>query len=309
MNNCEEELYKRIRTILLFGKTDEVVAIGKPAVPVLIDALKDGSWFARKNTAEALGKIGDARAVPALIYGLGYKNGSVRDRPVVVWAFGKRGELNPASSFYSWRYSLEDVDQYVRKRAAEALVKIGKPAVPVLIDALKDENEDVRYEAAEALERIGVNEEQLKEITRMLKEGKTWEEREGAAEALGKIGDARAVPVLIDALKDKDRYVRYEAAEALGKIGDARAVPVLIDALKDKDRYVRYEAAEALGKIGDARAVPVLIDALKDKDRYVRYEAAEALGKIGDARAVPVLIDALKDKDRYVRYEAAEALG
>jgi hypothetical protein len=48
--------------------------------------------------------------------------------------------------------------------------------------------------------------------------------------------------------------VRIRAAEALGKIGDPRAVDGLGIALFDEDSMVRNLAAEALGKIGDARA-------------------------------------------------------
>ncbi|MGC8880568.1 MAG: HEAT repeat domain-containing protein, partial [Anaerolineae bacterium] len=74
--------------------------------------------------------------------------------------------------------------------------------------------------------------------------------------------------------------VRQAAARALGKIGDAAAVPALIEALRDEDEDVRQAAAEALGKIGDAAAVPALIEALRDEDMWVRRAAAEALGKI-----------------------------
>ena len=41
---------------------------------------------------------------------------------------------------------------------------------------------------------------------------------------------------------DKDRIVRVNAVEALGKIGDTRAVEPLIAALKDKDKDVRIAA-------------------------------------------------------------------
>lgn len=36
----------------------------------------------------------------------------------------------------------------------------------------------------------------------------------------------------------KDKFARWEAAEALGKIGNKRAVEPLVEALKDGDRYV-----------------------------------------------------------------------
>jgi len=48
--------------------------------------------------------------------------------------------------------------------------------------------------------------------------------------------------------------VRYTAAEALGKIGDVRAVEALIAALQDRNWVVRRVAAASLGKIRDAQA-------------------------------------------------------
>jgi HEAT repeat protein len=58
--------------------------------------------------------------------------------------------------------------------------------------------------------------------------------------------------------RDRDSDARKEAAEALGKIGDARAVDPLVAGLKHHDSAVRDAAAEALEKIGDARAVESL---------------------------------------------------
>ena len=157
--------------------------------------------------------------------------------------------------------------------------------------------------------------------------------REGAARALGEIGDARAVdPLLkadvvgcevrdalsrigaaaverlIAALHDRHEGVRERAAEALGKIGDVRAVEPLIPALHDSHEDVRERAAEALGKIGDIRAVEALIAALDDRDERVCWLAAQALGRIGDVRAVEALIAAL-DRHENVCSSAAEALG
>ena len=110
---------------------------------------------------------------------------------------------------------------------------------------------------------------------------------------------------------DKGREVAQTAAEALGKIGDPRAVEALITALKDESvsDNVRQAAGEALGKIGDARAVEPLIAILKNGSSDVRQAAAEALGKVGDARAVEALITALKQEKYWsLRQAAAEAL-
>ncbi len=64
--------------------------------------------------------------------------------------------------------------------------------------------------------------------------------------------------------------VCWVASDALGKIGDKRAVEPLITALDDEDELVREGAAKALGMLGDKRAVEPLITALGDEDVSVR---------------------------------------
>ena len=199
-------------------------------------------------------------------------------------------------------------DKGVRASAAEALVKIGAPAVEPLIAALKDKDSDVRYAAAKALGEIK-DPRAVEPLIAALKD-ESSSVRRAAAEALGKIGDPRAVEPLIAVPKDYYSGVRYAVTKALVKIG-APAVEPLIAALKDKDSKdsdVRQAAAEALGEIKDPRAVEPLIAALKDGDSDVRKAAAKALGEIKDPRAVEPLIAALKDAKWRVREAAAEAL-
>jgi HEAT repeat protein len=105
-----------------------------------------------------------------------------------------------------------------------------------------------------------------------------------AAEALGAIGNARAVEPLIEALGENSN-VCGSAAKALGAIGDARAVEPLIKVLGVKwpsffSPWVRENAVEALGKIGKP-AVEPLTKALSDDEEWVRDAAKEALKKLG----------------------------
>ena len=72
---------------------------------------------------------------------------------------------------------------------------------------------------------------------------------------------------LIKALKDEDLDVRPKAADALGEIGDTRAVAALVHILKGKEEYFHnWNVIKALGKIGDARAAVPLVQALKRED-------------------------------------------
>jgi HEAT repeat protein len=103
-----------------------------------------------------------------------------------------------------------------------------------------------------------------------------------------KMREKKDVKGLIKALGDeKDSEVRGNAAQALGTIGDARAVEPLIRALGDSDWRVLWNAARALGKIGDPQAVEPLILLLRDpliegRDP-VRKAIRRALEKLGSA--------------------------
>jgi HEAT repeat protein len=131
-----------------------------------------------------------------------------------------------------------------------------------------------------------------------------------AAKALGRIGDPRAVPLLVDLLaRDPESRVRGEAAFSLGQLGGPQALVRLIEAMADSDPNIRNWAAIALGDIGDPAAVDPLLKAMTDADRDVRAAAAGALGDISDPRATMALAAALKDSDSYIRSEAACPLG
>jgi len=76
---------------------------------------------------------------------------------------------------------------------------------------------------------------------------------------LMRIGPA-AVPVLIDCLKNEKEppSTRALAARALGFLADARARPVLLQAIEDKDGSVQAEARKALGRLGRLKTTPKL---------------------------------------------------
>ena len=59
-----------------------------------------------------------------------------------------------------------------------------------------------------------------------------------------------AVDTLLKALGDDDRDLRLAAAEALGRICDARLASRLTPTLSDTDVWVRQAAALALEKMG-----------------------------------------------------------
>lgn len=117
---------------------------------------------------------------------------------------------------------------------------------------------------------------------------------------LGKLGDRRATPSLMEALQEPLVETRIYALLALSELGDRTAVPAIIQAARDPEKDVRKTAVFVLGLLGDTRAVPQLVESLTDGTSDVRFNAAVALARFGDGRASPVLAEML-DRERLDR--------
>ncbi len=91
---------------------------------------------------------------------------------------------------------------------------------------------------------------------------------------------------LASLLADKSAPVRRRAALAMGRIGDDRAVPALVELFKtESDPDVRQMIAFAIGEIESPDGADALIEVLGDTRApgEMRARAVEALGKIGGA--------------------------
>ncbi len=105
---------------------------------------------------------------------------------------------------------------------------------------------------------------------------------EDPADVEGLISLVQTKPEGMDRAVWKEK--RREAARELGRLGDTRAVPVLVEVVKtEKFDIIAEIAIEALGRLGDERAVPALREVYHDtsRDKYVREAAATAMRRIG----------------------------
>jgi HEAT repeat protein len=163
------------------------------------------------------------------------------------------------------------------------------------------------------------------------------EEQQSAEQELSRSRDARAIPVLMTCLTDKDPEVRGRAIHGLGLIGGAQAAEALVRALWDINHVVRKNAANGLDSLrwspadesqralyafaGDREAAVQelnrrghastsgVIPLLSHKAKRVRGCAARFLAEYGDLRAVEPLIKLLKDEYKEIRVSAARTLG
>jgi phycocyanobilin lyase subunit alpha len=150
-----------------------------------------------------------------------------------------------------------------------------------------------------------------------------------AAWWLGKFGAGSpgVVEALITALHDEDDRtelggypLRRNAARALGKLGDRRAVPKLLQALECPDYYVQAAAAQSLGMLGDPSCIPAMMNLLSGGVESAQLmpgrphlakpvEAAmEALEALRATEAAALIEPFLHHPVPRVQYAAARAL-
>ena len=85
-------------------------------------------------------------------------------------------------------------------------------------------------------------------------------------------------------MDDKEWWVRSSVTDVLVKMGakSDKAIPALIQALKDKSSKFRSSVVDVLCRIGVKanKAIPALKRSLKDKDPDVRERAKKSLKAI-----------------------------
>lgn len=195
----------------------------------------------------------------------------------------------------------------------EALGHLRRIRDPYVAEALLNKaaegaSPEIRKLLTQACDDLGITHRYIDD----LRNAASWERRALAAERLGRIGSAAAVPPLLETVRDvknEDEDVRGPALRALGRIRDPRAVPELIRALAYPEASLPPRLAEILVLYGKD-AVEPLVGALVDTESDVRRMwAAEILGWVEDARAGSALIAALDDVSPEVRAKAAGSLG
>lgn len=121
--------------------------------------------------------------------------------------------------------------------------------------------------------------------------------RKAAVSALGRIGDRRAIPVVVEALETPK--LAEAAALALLMLGDRRGLDFHGRALVDRRRDMTGLPGEIVGRYGGPDHLLLLI-AAADGEGPVALGALQGLGLLGDSRAVPTLLEALSRRDRQV---------
>jgi HEAT repeat protein len=194
------------------------------AIPVLLEALKNGDGYHRFRAADALAKIDPDQAkekATAVLETLIAQPVHFRAQAAVV-LMGL--DPNNRKAWDAIHEALKDPVEYNRAQAFDVLGQMGaaaKKELPLVKDALKDSSPMVRVQAAVALWKIDKQtDEAVAALVAIVKQKDLQFQRAQGANVLATFGgDAKkAVPDLLEARKDRDLALRNAATEAIKKI-------------------------------------------------------------------------------------------
>jgi HEAT repeat protein len=126
---------------------------------------------------------------------------------------------------------------------------------------------------------------------------------------LGQRGDKAALPLLLDMAKKGEKNVRVEAIQAAAEIGNASAVQVLMELMKDKEDAVQRAAAAAVAGLPGPEVDAAVVKALDSPDPALKIKMFDLAGQRRVASAVPTLLKGMSDADLNVRTAAARSYG
>jgi hypothetical protein len=172
---------------------------------------------------------------------------------------------------------LADSRAAVREQALDYLVQGGAASIAPLMDVLERSTSiDARTTAVFALGRIP-NPKSAEAVRAALQDG-DFQVRIAAARMAGLNADQAAVGRLAEMVKRDHAAVRRQAAEALGRIGDASAVPTLIAASADPDgRFVEHSIIYALIRLRDPAPLTAALQHVSPKVRKAALIALDQM--------------------------------
>jgi len=218
-------------------------SFGEPAISILLDNLKHDHKNIRISAAWALSRLeptpeGAVEALKPLldVYSEEVKKAAAEAIDRIEGKVPKDDVNTPAEPAEKKEMTVQEIqraltgrDLSAKRRAVEALKELDDAAslVPGLIKTLRD---DPSIFVIEALEIIG---------------------------------DKRAVAPLMVVLSDASELNRKKAAQALGRIGDESAIPLLVSKLNYRNSF-RSDVVAAIGAFGE-KAVPPLLKILDQR--------------------------------------------
>jgi HEAT repeat protein/cyclophilin family peptidyl-prolyl cis-trans isomerase len=282
----------------------------KRAVPALLSLASSDGVYTVAFALRGLGAAGDAQAVPLALAIAGRQTADLKLRVAAIRMLGQVGgaaAVDPLKRLV--------VDQATpRNVALEAVMALGTIGDPRAFDLLLDEFTDpwaaIRAAAITGAAKINPNGFLL--AVSSIGADRDWSVRAALASVLETFPGDRVQTAIQDLAADPDARVHPPALRALAKVGSPALVPKLFESLEASDFVERATAAELVGEAHPDGGMERLIAAYARGESDAAYDARAAtivaLGHYPAEEAKAGIRKGLTDKDWAVRIRAAEVL-
>jgi len=218
-------------------------------VRYLLPALKDESEYTRRAAVEVLNEVGNESSIKELLT------------------------------------AIKDDDWWVRSRAGDALAEIGGPrVVDAVVSLISSPDEEIRRTAIEILN--STKDERAIDGLLRATDDTDWWVRERAVDALSKIGSPKALPKL-ESMLGANPKTDTVVVRALGKLGNAKHLAMIVPLLKRPEREIQVEAIKALSLLADethAESIRGVLRKIQQSEEHTIINAADTALKSLDDR-------------------------
>lgn len=246
-----------------------------PFVGSELSHLRSRSWEKRLRAAEALGYLGNDTSLPALMNSL--RDDVLSVRYAAAQSLARLGCQDAAEPILR---ALDVPGEVSQRRVAEVLMVMGPRVTDPMIALLSHPtiNETALAIAARVVGSLKI--QRGLHPLRQLLTHPSPNVRLNAVRSIASIaphGDHSTISAIAAIAEDPSWEVRNAVMQALGKLGAADQVPLLLQGLSDQEWWVRYSAAEALHGIGESGVAELRNAAEHHVDAYGRDMSRQIL--------------------------------
>lgn len=275
--------WRRMRALVALGRTR-----APEGIPALAEGLRDRDLEIRLAALRGLGRTACPQAAEEILAWVGEAGLKVPALPLqsaLIQCCGERPQLLLPL--------VQHAEGPLREVLGRVLGEVATPSIGLdLLQFVGDEREELRAAAARAMSHT---EPHLAfDVLSELAGDPVWFVRLRAVIGLGKLGDARAIPTLLQGLSDSNRLVRLRAAEALVGLGGEMA-RIFQSVVELRDRYGLHAYLTALENAN----LQGKLEAELQSDATISLEEKNLLLKVLQTGALPTEESAVKAEDAH----------
>jgi hypothetical protein len=246
-----------------------------PFVGSELSNLRSRSWEKRLRATEALGYLGNDTALPGLMNAL--RDDVLSVRFAAAQSLARLGCQDAAEPILR---ALDVPGEVSQRRVAEVLMILGPPVTEPMIALLSQPtiNETALAIASRVVGSLKIQ-RALTPLCLLLNHASP-NVRLNAVRSIASIashGDHSTISAIAAIAEDPSWEVRNAVMAALGRLGAADHVPILLQGLSDQEWWVRHSAAEALHGLGETGIAELRNAAEHHVDGYGRDMSRQIL--------------------------------